>query len=86
MEKRDPILLTLNIFLGVSIVISLLFFDFHIPFAKLSLQGIEFHDPAYLAVSLQELYLYKKKKSMGHLLIGIVFTIFVIAQIYGDLA
>lgn len=86
MEKRDPILLTLNIFLGISIVISLLFFDFNIPFIRSSLQGVEFHNPAYLAVSLQELYLYKKKKSIGHLLVGIVFTIFLISQFFGILA
>lgn len=86
MEKRDPILLALNIFLGISIVISLLFFDFNNPYFRLSLLRVEFHNPAYLAVSLQELYLYKKKKSIGHLLVGTVFTIFLIAQFFGVLA
>lgn len=86
MEKRNPILLALDIFLGILIVINLLFFDFNNPYARLSLQGIEFHNPAYLAVCLQELYLYKKKKSIGHLLVGTVFTIFLIAQFFEVLA
>lgn len=85
MTKKDPILLTLNIFLGISIVISLLYFGFTVPLATLPIQNINVFNPAYLVVSLQELYLYKKKKSIGHLLIGILFAIFLIAQLYGIL-